>query len=229
MHFYTWLKRCLEQIQRCLCFKSSLNWVQFGQADSGVVEEKSDNLQSYVWRTNQDYRTYRHQSNGPMVMVQTSTHTFHVSIYISKHKPQTVTILAHNHMMSLLALPGGFGEACRLQRVFHGSVPLLHERDIWRAGAPWTCSLFSLSQPSRILLPTAVLCSWRSTWGTPTGEHLPVGFRVHRSPTDCPLSVPDRVHLLGLSTAGWGTLQWGAPRDRANLPEQVSTGATTPE
>lgn len=130
MHFYTWLKRCLEQIQRCLCFKSSLNWVQFGQADSGVVEEKSDNLQSYVWRTNQDYRTYRHQSNGPMVMVQTSTHTFHVSIYISKHKPQTVTILAHNHMMSLLALPGRFGEACRLQRVFHGSVPLLHERDI---------------------------------------------------------------------------------------------------
>lgn len=99
MYFCTWIKRRLEQIQRFLCFKNSLNWVQFGQADSHVVEKKSDNLLSDVWRTNQDYRTYRHQSNGPMVMVQTSTHTFHVSIYISKHKPQTVKILAHKCKM----------------------------------------------------------------------------------------------------------------------------------
>lgn len=102
MYFYTWLKRCLEQIQRCLCFKSSLNWVHLGQGDSGVVEEKSDNLQSYVWRTNQDYRTYRHQSNGPLVMVQTSTHTFHVSIYINKHKPQTNNLASQPHDVMLI-------------------------------------------------------------------------------------------------------------------------------
>jgi len=116
MYFFTWIKRRLDQLQRILCFKSSLNWDQFEQADSDVVEEKSDNLQSDVWRTNQDYRTYRHQSNGPMVMVQTSTHSFHVSIYTSKLKPQTVKILAHKCKMSwFLALPGGSREACRLQ------------------------------------------------------------------------------------------------------------------
>lgn len=85
MYFCTWLKRSLEQIQRCLSFKSSLNWIQFRQTDSDAVQEESDNLQSDVWRTNQEYRTYQHQSNGPMVMVQTSTHTFHVSIYNGIH------------------------------------------------------------------------------------------------------------------------------------------------
>nr|WEX30626.1 Kelch-like protein 42-A-1 [Carassius gibelio] len=80
MFFCTLLKRSLKQIQRCLCFKTSLNWVQFRQADSDAVEENSDNLQADVWRTNQEYRTYRHQSNGTMVMVQTSTHTFHVDL-----------------------------------------------------------------------------------------------------------------------------------------------------
>ncbi|XP_050991164.1 kelch-like protein 42 isoform X3 [Labeo rohita] len=80
MYFCTWLKRSLEQIQRCLSFKSSLNWIEFRQADSDAVQEDSDNLQSDTWRTNQEYRTYRHQSNGPMVMVQTSTHTFYVDL-----------------------------------------------------------------------------------------------------------------------------------------------------
>ncbi|XP_056334825.1 kelch-like protein 9 [Danio aesculapii] len=80
MYFCTWIKRSLEQIQRCLYSRSSLNRVQSGQAESDVVEERSDILQSEVWRTNQDYRTYRHQNDGPMVMVQTSTHIFHVDL-----------------------------------------------------------------------------------------------------------------------------------------------------
>ncbi|XP_043072629.1 uncharacterized protein LOC122323055 [Puntigrus tetrazona] len=67
MYLCTWLKR-------------SLNWIQFREAVSDTVQEESDNLQSEVWRTNQEYRTYQQQSNGPMVMVQTSTHTFQVDL-----------------------------------------------------------------------------------------------------------------------------------------------------
>lgn len=81
MYLCAWLKECLERFQRRLGFNSRLNWTQFSHADTDPTKHKPENQQSDVWRTHQDYRTYRHQSNGPMVMVKTSTHTFHVSIY----------------------------------------------------------------------------------------------------------------------------------------------------
>lgn len=98
MYFCTWIKRSLESIQRHLYSRSSLNWVQFGQAESDVVEERSDILQSDVWRTNQDYRTYRHQNHGPMVMVQTSTHIFHVDLEKLADSSEYFKALFHSSM-----------------------------------------------------------------------------------------------------------------------------------
>ncbi|XP_068070976.1 kelch repeat and BTB domain-containing protein 13 isoform X2 [Danio rerio] len=98
MYFCTWIKRSLEQIQRCLYSRSSLNWVHFGQAESDVVEERSDILQSEIWRTNEDYRTYRHQNDGPMVMVQTSTHVFHVDLEKLADSSEYFKALFHSSM-----------------------------------------------------------------------------------------------------------------------------------
>ncbi|XP_065139655.1 kelch-like protein 26 isoform X1 [Paramisgurnus dabryanus] len=78
MYFCTWLKKCIEEIWRRVCFKSS--WPQFRQADADITKHKSENQQVDVWRTHQDYRTYGNQNSGPMVMVKTSTHTFFVDL-----------------------------------------------------------------------------------------------------------------------------------------------------
>lgn len=81
IYLCTWFKECLDRVQKRLWFSSRLNWTRLRQADPDLTNRKPENQQSDIWKTHQDYRTYRHQNNGPMVMVKTSTHTFHVSIY----------------------------------------------------------------------------------------------------------------------------------------------------
>ncbi|XP_051512132.1 kelch-like protein 42 [Myxocyprinus asiaticus] len=95
MFFHTWLKRCLKQIKSYLWFKTGLNLVHFGQANA--VKDKCENLQSNV-RTDRDYSTYWHQCNGTMVMVQTSTHTFHVDLEKLAESSEYFRALSHSSM-----------------------------------------------------------------------------------------------------------------------------------
>ncbi|KAI7802444.1 kelch-like protein 42 [Triplophysa rosa] len=99
MYLCTWLNECLKWVQRR--FNSRLNWAEFRQADPDLTKHKPENQQSDVWRTHQDYRTYRHQSNGPMVMVKTSTHTFHVDLEKLADCSEYFRALSHSCMKEM--------------------------------------------------------------------------------------------------------------------------------
>ncbi|TRY62404.1 hypothetical protein DNTS_031818 [Danionella cerebrum] len=109
-----WLKTCLRQIQRCLGNTRFLNWLPFTTCELNAVVNY-ETIQTNPWRTSQICRTY--QGNGPMVMVQTSTHSFNVDLEKLADSSEYFKALSHSSMK----------ETCeRLVHLEHVPSPVFH-------------------------------------------------------------------------------------------------------